>query len=285
MGQPIFSKKRFLDGLLALALLLAATDGEKPSDELQVETGQPRHAMEPLWYEKRLLALLDRKTDGTLALPTKAQVEAAVGPSKDPRVRERSMMALLEEFERAAKQSDSRTKTAMTASVFALTVAGLLLKAKADIVVPVTIFAAGLAFLGVSVGVVGHDFYVGRRPVQRLCMTDVLNARACLFRKEFYAKLTAILAALALLIQLVSVTVARSAAVHERTKMVPPKSATPPRHSITSPAVYSGGQARPQMTMSAERKTMHRPVNGMSPRRHSDGCSLALPSRSPCMAK
>jgi hypothetical protein len=249
MGQPA-PKRRLLDFLLVALLLLAAGEQEKPDGDSDAGGEEPKAAHEPWWYERRLLALLDRRTDGTLVVPSKAKAEARVSPSKDPRVRERSMMDMLDGFERAAKQSDSRLRTAMTGAAVALTIAGLLLREKADIVEPIAIGGAAFAFIGVAAAVIGHDFYVGRRPMQRPCMTDVLNARACLARKEFYAKLAAILITVALLAQFVSVAVARQGGAHEH-RTEPTKNTAPPPHAIASPTAYSGGQARPHRTTAA----------------------------------
>ncbi len=260
MGQPSISKKRLIDTFLAFALLLAASEGEQPSDEPEAKAGT-KTVKEPCrreWF----LRFLDRNVYGTLTLPTEERVRAAVRPSKDADVREQSMDDVLDQLERAAKQSDSRTRTAMTASAFALAVAGLLLKERAeiDIVPQVTVVGAALALCGVVAGVLGHQFYVGRRPVQRPCMRDVLNGRALLVRKEFYATLAAILATFALLIQSLSITFGAG----QRQTRPPTQNTTAPAASIHIAIVYSGGQATPHRTTGTESRSRPRPARGMS---------------------
>ncbi len=280
MAQPPHSKKWLLNILLALALLLAEREGKPSTDEPQGEAAEPRLAKEP-YVIQRFLAFLDRHVDGTLELPTKERVRAVVGPSKNPRLREQAMKHVLEELEHAAEQSNKRMKTTMVASAFALTTAGLLLQEKADIWVPLTVSAGVFAFIGVVAALFGHEFHVGKRPVQRVCMADVLNGRACLVRKEFYAKLAAILATLALLLQGASVVVRWVKPAHERQTMTSlTKNTTAPTHAITIAIPYNGYQASPHRVTGTERKSAQSPAREMSSR-HLAGRLEAHPSLMP----
>jgi hypothetical protein len=90
------------------------------------------------------------------------------------------MRHVLDELERAAKQSDSRMKTTTT---FALTTAGLLLKEKATYWCRSPSSPESLPSLASWLRCSGMSSMWASGPA------DVLNGRACLIRKEFYAKL------------------------------------------------------------------------------------------------
>lgn len=252
MGLSGHSKLRPV--ALALALLLASRAGDdEPAGDDQADE-YPRRVKQPRGYELKVLAFTGWATDGTVALPTLEQVKASLSVSRAPDVREQSMMGVLAELASVARHSERRCRTAMTASGFALTIAGLLLAAKkGHIATPILVVIGLLSLGGFVAGMLGQTFYVGKRPARRLSMADLINARTFTVRKEFYAQSAMLLSALALSAEILTVVVSPPKPLahrsHHMTALTTNK--VRPKAPMASDAGYNGCQSPPNATTGA----------------------------------
>jgi hypothetical protein len=158
--------------------------------------GYPRRVKEPRRPELALLAFTGYWTDGTVALPSTTELEKTA--------QTRPLEQTLAEFEVVAAPSEGRSKAAMTASMFALTIAGILVATKSHVSASVLAVVGVIAFLGFFAGLQGQGFYVGKRPLQDVHIEDVKSALTFTVRKEFYAQVSMFVAALALAVEVVA---------------------------------------------------------------------------------
>lgn len=111
------------------------------------------------------------------------------------------------EFTLVAGMSEARSRTAATASAFALTIAGLLLTKGSPVSSVVVAIIGVFALVGFYLGLLGQASYVGKPPARQLTSEDLDDALVFCTRKEFYAQVGLIVAASTLGIEALSFVV------------------------------------------------------------------------------
>lgn len=184
-----------------LVLLIAVWVMSKRRPQIQ-EGETSEDPPQPRKYELRFLAFMGRHTDGTATLPDPEAEETKA------RMRRRPLEQTLGEFEAVATKSEERGRAAMTASVFVMTIASVLVTSKSHVSAHALAISGVGALLGFFAGLLGQGFYVGRRPMHDIGINDLRNAITFTIRKEFYAQVSMLIAALALAIEVVAFFVA-----------------------------------------------------------------------------
>lgn len=161
-------------------------------------TTETHRARKPYQAERAYVQWLARRADGNPAIPSEQEVEDAQHPRGNESCQE-AMTRVMVAFKGTVAHTERRTSAAITASGFALTLSGLLIKEKHILKPGYMVAAISFAFLGIVVGLFGQAIHLGGPIVRELKSGDLTNALYSYIRKEARAQLALISSSLALL--------------------------------------------------------------------------------------
>jgi hypothetical protein len=167
-----------------------------------------RKAREPNCVERVYVNWLARRADGNPAIPTLREVRDAARPRSTETKRDASYRVMAA-FAETVAQTERRTTAAITASGFALTLSGLLVKEKHVVASGFLVAASLLAFGGMAIGLLGQAIHLGGPIARELTSDDLTTALYSYTRKEARAQAALMLSGVALMVFVAGLVITR----------------------------------------------------------------------------